>query len=142
MYPPSFAVDITLGSTTQETTMHSKIKLAFGYLWVISASIVFLAVVQSLSVGGPSGAVVIGYVVVFAYVILRWNLVVERMAIENKWLFLLLRGFVLLCALVIFAGVSAFHGGSEEGKIFAAIVAVAMAVEAGRQVKRISLQPN
>jgi len=122
--------------------MNSKIKRALGYLWAIVASIVFLAAVQSLSADGPGGAVIIGYVMVFGYVILRWNLVGGKMVIKNKWVSGLLRGFVLLCAFVIFAGVSGFHGGSEEGKMFAAVIALAMAIEAGRQVKRLSILPS
>jgi hypothetical protein len=122
--------------------MNSKIKLALGYLWAIGASIVLWAAVQSLSAGGPGGAVIIGYVMVFGYVILRWNLVAGKIAIRDKWVSGLLRGFVLLCAFVIFAGVSGFHGGSEEGKMFAAVIALAMAIEAGRQIKRLSILPS
>lgn len=122
--------------------MSEKIELAFGYLWAIAASIFFLAAVQSLSVGGPGGVLIVGYVMVFGYAILRWNLVAGKILIRKKWLSGLLRGFVLLCALVIFVGVSGFHGRSEGGKMFAAVIALAMAIEAGRQVKRLSVLPS
>lgn len=122
--------------------MNSKIKLALGYLWAIVASIVFLVAVQSLLEAGPGSAVIIGYVMVFGYVILRWNLVAGKVVIKDRWISRLLRGFVLLCAFVIFPGVSGFHGGSEEGKMFAAVIALIMAIEAGMQIKRLSTLPR
>lgn len=122
--------------------MNSKIRLALGYLWAIVASIVFLVAVQSLSADGPGGAIIIGYVMVFGYVILRWNLVAGKMEIKSNWVSGLLRGFVLLCAFVIFAGISGFHGGSEAGKMFAAVIALVMAIETGRQFKRLSMLPS
>lgn len=89
----------------------------------------------------PVGAVTIGYLMVFGYVILRWNLVTGKIEMQSNWGSGLLRGFVLLSAFVIFAGVSSF-GSSEEGKIFAAVIALIMAIETGRQVKRLSTLPN
>ncbi|PUE11169.1 hypothetical protein B9Z51_02305 [Limnohabitans sp. T6-5] len=122
--------------------MSSKIKLALVYLGAIFASIVLLAAVQSLATGGPGGATIIGYVMVFGYFILRWKLVAGKIVIRDKWVSGLLRGFVLICAFVIFTGVSGFHGGSAEGKMFAAVIAVVLAIEAGRQVKRLSIFPS
>jgi hypothetical protein len=129
--------------TAQESTMNSNgnIRLVLRYLWSIVASFVFLAAVLSLSAGAPVGAVTIGYLMVFGYVILRWNLVTGKIEMQSNLGSGLLRGFVLLSAFVIFAGVSSF-GSSEEGKIFAAVIALFMAIETGRQVKRLSTLPN
>lgn len=122
--------------------MNSKIKLTLWYLWAILASIVFWGAVQSLTLGGPGGASIIGYVMVLGYSILRWKLVARKIATRDKWVSGLLRSFILLCALIIFTGISGFHGGSEEGKIFAAVIALVMAIEAGRQIKQLSVLPS
>lgn len=122
--------------------MSSKIKWALGYLLTIVASIVFLVAVHSLTVGGPSGTLVIGYVMAVGYAILRLSLMAKKIVIKNKWASVLLRIFILLCAIIVFAGVSGFHGGSEEAKTFAAVIALVMAIEAGWQVKRLSILPN
>jgi hypothetical protein len=134
-----FAGLITFGqpNIAQEIIMNSKIKLTLGYLWAIVASIVLLAAVHSLSAGGPGGAAIIGYVMVFGYCILRWNLVAGKLVIK-KWASVLLTIFFLICAFIVFAGVSGFHGGSEQGKMLAAVIALAMAIEAGWQIKRLS----
>jgi apolipoprotein N-acyltransferase len=122
--------------------MNSKIKLTLGYFWAIVTSITLLAAVQSLLVGSPSGAAIIGYVMVFGYFILRWNFVARKITVKNKWLSVFLRIFVIICSLVIFSGVSSFHGGSEEGKIFASVIALAMAMETGMQFTRLSIQTS
>lgn len=103
--------------------MNSKIKLTLGYFWANVTSITLFAALQSLLVGSPSGAAIIGYIMVFGYLILRWNIVARKIIVKNKWLSVFLRIFVIICALVIFSGVSSFHGGSEEGKIFASVIA-------------------
>jgi hypothetical protein len=135
-----FAGLITFGQLNfaQEIIMNSKIKLTLGYLWAIVACIVLLAAVHSLSAGGPGSAAIIGYVMVFGYGILRWKFVAGKLAIKNKWVSGLLRIFFLICAFIVFAGVSGFHGGSEQGKMLAAVIALAMAIEAGWQIKRLS----
>jgi len=113
-------------------------KTAFRYVWSIAAGVVFFVATQSITQDGPSGAPIFGYVLTFLYVIFRWNISQKRIEIRSKPLIWLIRTFVIFCSLLIFAGLSGMHGGSEAGKIFAAVIALIFAVEAGSQNKRVS----
>lgn len=113
-------------------------KTAIRYVWSIAAVVIFFAATQSITQDGPSGAPILGYVLAFLYVIFRWKIYQKPMEIQSKPLIWLIRAFVIFCSLLIFAGLSGMHGGSDAGKTFAAVIALIFAVEAGRQYKRVS----
>ena len=113
-------------------------KTLLKYACSITAGVFFFVAIQSITKDGPIGGELLGYVLAFLYVIFRWNISQKPIEIRSKPLIWLIRAFVIFCSLLIFAGLSGMHGGSEAGKTFAAVIALIFAVEAGRQYKRVS----
>lgn len=78
-------------------------------------------------------------IVAFLYLLLRWKVAGEEaMQCESRLVLYGARGFILFCALLIFAGISNVgHSGATGAQIIGAVIALGFAIEAARQVRRI-----
>ena len=78
-------------------------------------------------------------IVAFLYLLLRWKIAGEEaMQCESRLALYGARGFILLCSLLIFAGISNVgHVGATGAQVIGTVIALGFAIEAARQVRRV-----